>query len=78
LQNNYDLAVSILNVRRLIKGYSDTHARGHSKFDKVMQTIRSISQRDDAAMWADRLLRSALKDGDGDDLDGTIKTIQSF
>lgn len=78
LQSNYDLAVSILNVRRLIKGYSDTHARGHSKFDKVMRTIRSISQRDDAAMWADRLLRSALKDGEGDDLDGTIKTIQSF
>ena len=78
LDSNYDLAVSILKVRRLIKGYSDTHARGHSKFDKVMQTIASVSHREDAALWADRLLRSALKDGAGDDLDGTIKTIQSF
>lgn len=75
---NYDLAVAILKVRRLIKGYSDTHARGHSKFEKVMQTIRSIAHRDDAATWADRLLHSALKDGDGDDLHGTIRTIQSF
>lgn len=78
LERNYDLAVAILKTRRLIKGYSDTHARGHTKFDRVMQTIKSIAHRDDAANWADRLLRSALKDGDGDDLDGTIKTIQSF
>jgi indolepyruvate ferredoxin oxidoreductase beta subunit len=78
LSHNYDLAVAILSVRRLIKGYSDTHDRAHSKFDRVMQMIRTISHRDDAAEWADRLLRSALKDGNGDDLDGTIQTIRSF
>ena len=70
--------VVVVKVRCLITGSSDTHARGHSKFDKVMQTIASVSHREDAALWADRLLRSALKDGAGDDLDGTIKTIQSF
>ncbi|MGL4235991.1 indolepyruvate oxidoreductase subunit beta family protein, partial [Tabrizicola sp.] len=33
---DYALAVEVLRCRRLIKGYSDTHARGLSKFDKVM------------------------------------------
>ena len=32
---NYDVAVEVLNARRLVKGYSDTHARGESKFDRV-------------------------------------------
>lgn len=33
---DYALAVEILNCRRLIKGYSDTHLRAHSKFDRVL------------------------------------------
>ena len=36
LPKNYDLAVEVLRCRRLVKGYSDTHARGLSKFDRVM------------------------------------------
>ncbi len=78
LPQNYALAVEILKFRRLIKGYSDTHTRGQSKFDKVMATATSISHRDDAADWAQRLLIAAIKDASGDALDGTIKTIESF
>ena len=33
---DYALAVEILNCRRLIKGYSDTHVRAQSKFDRVL------------------------------------------
>src|ERR1700733_2260754 len=36
LLQNYDLAVEILRCRRVVKGYSDTHARGLSKVDRVM------------------------------------------
>jgi indolepyruvate ferredoxin oxidoreductase beta subunit len=43
-----------------------------------MTTTKSIAARDDAADWARRLLTSAIKDASGDDLDGTIKTIESF
>ncbi|WP_166418711.1 indolepyruvate oxidoreductase subunit beta family protein [Cochlodiniinecator piscidefendens] len=78
LPHNYDLAVAILSFQRLIKGYSDTHVRGHSKFAKVMTTTKSIAARKDAADWAQRLLTSAIKDASGDELDGTIKTIESF
>jgi indolepyruvate ferredoxin oxidoreductase beta subunit len=78
LPQNYALAVEILKFRRLIKGYSDTHTRGQSKFDKVMTTAQSIAHRDDAADWAQRLLSAAIKDASGEALDGTIKTIESF
>src|SRR5690606_25306212 len=36
---NYDLAVEVIRCRRLIKGYSDTHARGLSKFDRVTAAV---------------------------------------
>jgi indolepyruvate ferredoxin oxidoreductase, beta subunit len=75
---NYDLAVELIRCRRLIKGYSDTHARGMSKFDKVQAAIALVATRDDAADWARRLRDAALKDEEGKALDGAIQTIQSF
>ncbi len=78
LSRNYDLGLAMLSFRRLIKGYSDTHVRGLSKFDKVMRTTKSVAAREDAADWAKRLLTSAIKDASGNELDRTIKTIESF
>jgi indolepyruvate ferredoxin oxidoreductase beta subunit len=78
LGQNYDLAVEVIKCRRLVKGYSDTHARGMSKFDKVLDGIALIAARDDAPDWACRLREAALKDEDGKALDGAIATIRSF
>ncbi|KGF69432.1 indolepyruvate oxidoreductase subunit B [Hoeflea sp. BAL378] len=78
LQTNYELGVEVLRFRRLIKGYSDTHVRGLSKFDKVMRTTLRIAEREDAAQWARLLLASAVKDHAQDGLDGTIKTIETI
>ncbi|MBS0247053.1 MAG: indolepyruvate oxidoreductase subunit beta family protein [Proteobacteria bacterium] len=78
LAKNYQLGVEILQCRRLVKGYSDTHARGLSKFDKVMAAIALVEDRNDAADWARRLRESAIKDAAGMELDGTIETIKSF
>ncbi len=75
---DYALAVEIVKCRRLIKGYSDTHARGLSKFDRVLSTIALIRTRPDAADWARRLREAALKDEEGKALDGAIQTIRSF
>jgi len=75
---NYDLAVELIRCRRLIKGYSDTHARGHSKFDRVTSAALRIAARGDAAGWCRRLREAALKDEEGKALDGAIKTIDSF
>lgn len=75
---NYDLAVELIRCRRLIKGYSDTHARGQSKFDRVVAASLRIAARDDAADWCRRLREAALKDEEGKALDGAIRTIDSF
>jgi len=75
---NYDLAVELIRCRRLIKGYSDTHARGQSKFDRVLAATAEVAGRPDAADWCRRLREAALKDEDGKALDGAIQTIRSF
>lgn len=75
---DYDLAVELLQARRLVKGYSDTHARGQSKFDKVMLGAAKLEGRPDAAEWVRRLREAALKDEDGIALSGALKTIDSF
>lgn len=75
---NYQLGVEILQCRRLVKGYSDTHARGLSKFDKVMSAIKLIENREDAADWARRLREAAIKDASSHALDGAIQTIKAF
>ncbi|WFU78346.1 indolepyruvate oxidoreductase subunit beta family protein [Bradyrhizobium sp. CIAT3101] len=75
---NYQLGVEILQCRRLVKGYSDTHSRGLSKFDRTLAAIKLVERRDDAADWARRLREAALKDSAGTALDGVIQTIRTF
>jgi indolepyruvate ferredoxin oxidoreductase beta subunit len=78
LPGDYDLAVEIVRCRRLVKGYSDTHARGLSKFDRVLDGIALVAGRADAADWARRLREAALKDEKGQALDGALATIRTF
>ena len=78
LDQNYDLAVEVIRCRRLVKGYSDTHARGLSKFDLVLDGIALVAARDDAPDWARRLREAALKDEEGKALEGALATIRSF
>jgi len=75
---DYALALELVRSRRLVKGYSDTHARSQSKFDKVMAATARLEGRDDAADWTRRLREAALKDEDGIALAGAIKTIDGF
>lgn len=76
--DDYALAVEFVRCRRLIKGYSDTHARGLSKYDRVMDGIGSVRHRKDAAEWASRLIAAALQDAEGKALDGALRTIDDF
>lgn len=77
-RQDYALATEILNCRRLIKGYSDTHARAQSKFDRVLSALPMLKGRDDAADWLRRLREAALKDEKGDMLDGALKTVATL
>jgi indolepyruvate ferredoxin oxidoreductase, beta subunit len=72
---NYDLAVEIVNTRRLIKGYSDTFSRGQSKYDRLIAAVPMLCDRPDGGLWMRRLRQAALADEKGDALDGALKTI---
>ncbi len=76
--SNEALAIAIVELRRLVKGYSDTHARGLSKFDKALAAAMQLRNRSDAADWVKRLRDAALLDEDGKMLDGAIATIASL
>jgi indolepyruvate ferredoxin oxidoreductase, beta subunit len=75
---DYALAVETLECRRLIKGYSDTYARGQSKFDRVLAAAARLRGRPDAADWVRRLRQAALLDEEGVALEGALATIDSF
>ena len=78
LGKNYALACGIISARRLIKGYSDTHARGLSKYDRVLSAVPLLQSREDAEVWMTRLVSAALKDEDGTALDGALATLKSL
>jgi indolepyruvate ferredoxin oxidoreductase beta subunit len=46
---DYLLAVEVIRCRRLVKGYSDTHARGSSKFDRLLKAAPALAGKDQAA-----------------------------
>ncbi|WP_238475526.1 indolepyruvate oxidoreductase subunit beta family protein [Rhodophyticola sp. CCM32] len=73
-----ELAAEILSCQRLIKGYSDTHARGLSRFDQVMEGLDLVLARTDAADWLRRIREAALADTTGDQLAGALDTVRSF
>ena len=78
LPDRYGMALEVIRCRRLIKGYSDTHARGLSKFDRVLAGAALVADREDGPQWVARLREAALQDEKGEALDGAIKTVESF
>ena len=78
LAARYELGVETLACRRLVKGYSDTHARGLSKFERVMAAVPTLAAREDGPEWLSRLKRAALADEMGAALDGVLKTIATL
>jgi len=76
-RRDYDLAVEVVACRRLVKGYSDTHARGRSKFDRVLSIVPELAGKPDSAGWLRRLRTAALSDEEGNALDGALRTLRS-
>jgi indolepyruvate ferredoxin oxidoreductase beta subunit len=68
----------LLANQRLIKGYSETHARGLDKFSRVMAAAERLRGRTDAADWVRRLREAALKDEQGVALDAALRTVDTF
>lgn len=66
---DYDLAVEIVICRRLVKGYSDTHERGESKYRRLIAAAAELRGQPGAAQRLQALRDAALADDKGDKLD---------
>ena len=73
--SNYDLAVEIARLQRLIKGYGDTHARGMKSFNAIMDVLDRFATDDEAAETIRKLSDAALADEDGVALKGALDEI---
>ena len=65
LPHDPELALELLRCRRLVKGYSDTHARGASRFDRLLRASRELRGRPDAGPALGSLREAALRDAEG-------------
>jgi indolepyruvate ferredoxin oxidoreductase beta subunit len=70
---DYSLAVEIVECRRMVKGYSDTHVRGSSKYLKLLDAARQLSGKPDAAQKLKQLRDAALADAQGKQLDDMLR-----
>ncbi len=62
MQVDYQLALELIRCRCLVKGYSDTHARGTSKFDRLLRAAALLKGLPNAAADLDSLRGAALAD----------------
>jgi indolepyruvate ferredoxin oxidoreductase beta subunit len=67
--HDYDLALAIAECQRVVKGYSDTHARGTKSFETLMRAAAQLRGQPDAAAQLRRLRDAALADDTGAKLD---------
>lgn len=72
---DYDLAVALARLQRLIKGYGDTHERGLCNFSKIVSLTPEIKRTPKPAETLQRLCEAALKDEDGHALGAAIDAL---
>ena len=75
IARDYALAVEVIRCRRAIKGYSDTHARGLGRFDRLMQAADRLAGRNDAATVLASLITASLADAQGLALGQRLKAL---
>lgn len=76
LDGDAALAVELLRCRRVVKGYSDTHARGSGRFDRLLRAASLLHGRRDAGAALASLREAALRDADGKALDERWQALQ--
>ena len=75
----YDAAVELAECQRLVKGYSDTHARGLKNYGTVVEAVQRLIDRGDRADLAaivKRLRTAALADEEGRQLHAALAELK--
>lgn len=76
-RTNYALGVEVLRLQRLVKGYSDTHARGLLNMRAVMAVLPRLADRPDGAAQLRALHEAALKDEDARALGAALQRLDA-
>ena len=73
---DYELAVAVASLPRLIKGYGDTHARGWDNFERIRAVIPTLRSRgSEGAAMLGKLASAALADDTGDKLSAALAAL---
>jgi indolepyruvate ferredoxin oxidoreductase, beta subunit len=72
----YDVAIELAECQRLVKGYSDTHARGLKNFGVVVEAVQRLGDRADLAAIVKRLRIAALADEEGRQLGAALDELK--
>lgn len=62
---DYGLAVELAECLNLVKGYGDTHVRGHANYAAILRALPAVIGRPDAAASLAALRQAALADDTG-------------
>ena len=74
---DYDLAVEVAACQGLVKGYSDTHARGLRNFQALMAALPAVRRMPDASARLRGLREAALADESGTRLESALREIRA-
>jgi indolepyruvate ferredoxin oxidoreductase beta subunit len=69
------LGVEVIRLQRLVRGYSDTHARGLSNFAAIMRELPGLTRRSDGAAQLASLHRAALADDESRALSAALAVL---
>lgn len=78
LETDYEFAVTVTQSRRLVKGYSDTHARSSGRFSQLMKAAEALDGRTDAATQYKKLYEAALNDVKGERLQAALAAMPAL
>ncbi|HVL57924.1 MAG TPA: indolepyruvate oxidoreductase subunit beta family protein [Burkholderiaceae bacterium] len=71
------LATEIASCQRLVKGYSDTHARGWRNFERLMAALETLDGDPQAAQQLRALREAALADETGAQLEQALAAMRA-
>jgi indolepyruvate ferredoxin oxidoreductase beta subunit len=70
------LAVELARCQQLVRGYGDTHARGESAYQRIVERAAALAGEADAAATVARLREAALADEQGTHLGEVLVTLE--
>ncbi len=73
--DDYALAVEVAECPRLLKGYGDTHTRGERSYNLVINALKALRGRQDAAQQLRTLREAALADDTGEKLKSVMQRV---